>query len=82
MAHELADFEKSGHNVSVDDVPAIYDAQGIEDAKRGTVDDQANMYRMGKKPELKVRLDCYSVPDSFADCLHRGTSASSPSLAL
>lgn len=54
MSHELNEFEKSGERVSIDDVPAIYDQEGIDEAKRGTVDDQANMYRMGKKPELKV----------------------------
>lgn len=54
MSHELGDMEKSGHRMSVDDIPAVYDSQGITEAKRGTADDQADMFRMGKKPELKV----------------------------
>lgn len=55
MSHELDMMEKPHSRVSVDEVPHLYGTEGVEAVKRGTIDDQADMYRLGKQPVLKVR---------------------------
>ncbi|KAF2093213.1 amino acid transporter [Rhizodiscina lignyota] len=55
------DQEKSGDRLSVDEVPALYDNQDVAANKRGTAEDQHDMYRLGKKPELRRNFRFISI---------------------
>jgi hypothetical protein len=63
--------EKSADRLSVDEIGGLYDNQGIPQVMRGTDGDQHDMYRMGKKPELRVcaahDLDC-AVTRIYIEC--------------